>query len=88
MGKNGDLDDFYYVQITLDGGNQIHGESFAFYYYRQAKVMGVFPFGGPIAGGSQVTINVTGLPQKSACDVRVRFSTREVSLSKINDDQL
>ena len=21
MGKNGDLDDFYYVQITLDGGS-------------------------------------------------------------------
>jgi len=61
MGKNGDLDDFYYVQITLDGGNQIQGEGFLFYYYRQAKVTGVTPFGGPLSGGTEVMINVTGL---------------------------
>jgi hypothetical protein len=32
-----------------------------FYYYKQAKVMDIWPFGGPLIGGSQVTINVTGM---------------------------
>ena len=52
MGKNADQEDFYMVQITLDGGNQIHGEGYLFYFYRQGKVMDVYPFGGPLSGGS------------------------------------
>ena len=88
LGKNGDQDDFYNVQITLDGGNQILGEGFLFYYYKQARVMEVFPFGGPLSGGSSVTINVTGLEQKSVCDLKVRFSTQDVSLTSVSDDQL
>jgi hypothetical protein len=34
MGLNADRDDFYIVKITLDGGNQVHGDGFLFYYYR------------------------------------------------------
>lgn len=88
LGKNGDEDDFYNVQITMDGGNQIHGENMKFYYYKQAKVMEIWPFGGPLIGGSQVTINVTGMEQKSVCDMKVRFSIQELSLTKLNDDQV
>jgi len=50
--------------------------------------MGVYPFGGPLSGGSSVKINATGLTQKSACDIRVRFSTREVAIAEINADTL
>jgi hypothetical protein len=32
-----------------------------FNYYKQPQVLAVAPFGGPIAGGTTVTLNVTGL---------------------------
>jgi hypothetical protein len=48
--------------------------------------MDVYPFGGPLSGGSSVTINVTGLAQQSVCDLKVRFATFEVAPTKMNDD--
>lgn len=50
-------------------------------------MMGVYPFGGPIAGGTSVTLSVTGLRQKEICDLRVRLSTVEV-IPTANGDQL
>jgi len=40
--------------------------------------MNVYPFGGPISGSTQTTINVTNLNQQGICDLRVRFSTIEL----------
>jgi len=47
-------------------------------YYSNPKMLGVTPFGGPIQGGTKVSLNVAGIKQKEICDLRVRFSTTEI----------
>jgi IPT/TIG domain len=58
-----------------------------FNYYANPKMMGVYPFGGPITGDTPVTLSVTGLRQKEICDLRVRLSTVEI-IPAANGDQL
>jgi len=45
----------------MDGGVEVEGHGMRFYYYKQPKVMGVLPYGGPLKGQTPVTINTTGL---------------------------
>ena len=78
MGSNGENGNYYSFSISLDGGHQIDGGSMKFNYYANPKMMGVYPFGGPITGGTPVTLSVTGLRQKEICDLRVRLSTVEI----------
>ncbi len=78
LGSNGIDGNFYTFQISLDGGHQKDGGDSKFLYYSNPKMLGVTPFGGPIQGGTKVSLNVAGLKQKEICDLRVRFSTTEI----------
>lgn len=54
----------YMVGITIDGGKEIienKKEDIKFTYYKQAEVNGIYPVGGPISGGTGVTIRSAGL---------------------------
>ena len=55
-GKN-----FYYVQLTIDGGRNVTALDKVFNYYNQVEVRDVTPDHGPITGKTDITVNVTGL---------------------------
>jgi hypothetical protein len=54
IGSNGPDADFYNFAITLDGGLEIIKSNFEFKYYKQPKVVGVYPFGGPLQAQTPV----------------------------------
>ena len=54
LGSNGPDADFYNFAITLDGGLETIKSNFKFKYYKQPKVVGVYPFGGPIQAQTPV----------------------------------
>jgi len=60
LGSNNGADgDFYSFSITIDGGRVVMDSKAKFMYYKQPKLMGVEPFGGPISGQTPVTVNIS-----------------------------
>lgn len=51
---------FYYVTISIDGGNERNGPRFKFTYYKEPKLTDIIPFSGPRRGGTTVRIDGAG----------------------------
>jgi len=59
-----------------------------FMYYKQPKVTGVEPYGGPIEGQTPVTLNISDFQQKNICDLQVRLGTQDIEIKKKNNQQI
>lgn len=47
---------FYYLEVTIDGGNYIGGPKQVFTYYKDPVQLDVIPDSGPIRGGTLVKL--------------------------------
>jgi len=70
--------EFYEVEISIDGGNSINGPFQKFMYYRDPEINVISPPRGPLKGQTIVKIDGKGFNQEGACNKVIRLGTMEV----------
>ena len=81
--------EFYMLEITVDGGLNIQGTAQKFMYYRDPDVLAINPPRGPLSGHTQIKISGAGFNQEGACNKTVRFATMELkSDNETSDDAI